>query len=67
MQGFFNLLLKFILRHGAKRDHDKAFKFLGDLVAGTFCLGFGHGSTDDISFLPQELFNVNCVILEDKI
>ena len=66
LQGFCSLLLKFMLRHGTKRDHDKMFNFLGDLVVGTLSLSFGLGSKDDIYFLAQELFNVNGVTLKEQ-
>lgn len=66
LQGFCKLLLKSMLRHVTKRDHDKAFSFLGDLIVGMPSLGFGLGSKDDIYFLAQELFNMNRVILKEQ-
>lgn len=53
-------------RHGTKSCHGKAFNFLGDLLAGTINLSFGLGSKNDIYFLVQELFDVNCVKLEKQ-
>lgn len=53
-------------RHGKTSCHGKAFNFLGDLLAGTINLSFGLGSKNDIYFLVQELFDVNCVKLEKQ-
>lgn len=53
LQGFCNLLLKFVMRHGT-------FNFLDEVVAGTLSLGFSLASKDDIYFLVQELM-LSCV------